>query len=408
MGFFSFIEKKEHTPIKIITYLDIGVGNARSAVVQIKKGKPHVLYTILGAEKISKGKEDSNPFERALMSLREVLDETARVLKKGKGPSGIYAAEDIYCVLAAPYYLSHTSILVQKEKKPFTVSPHGIKNLLESGKQPIPKAHTGTILGNAPHILHEKIIDMSINGYHTTTPYGKEAEILEVAVFKSEIAEELYRGIEKVVKEHTAAPLAIEPFSLAAFVTLRNRIHNKDDFIFVTIGSEVSEVSLVRDGILLETISFPFGKFSLGREVASKLNLSPDEALSRISLLHDQKLNVAESAKLSPIVEGVQAEWFSYLEKALVGMAEETSLPSDVFVIVDTELKDIFGNIVASEGFASQTLVPNGFTVQTVDTALLADCCSFGLNIRFDTLLAVSASFAGAARETLPIIYPQK
>lgn len=407
MGIFSSIKTVDR-PVKIVIYLDVGHGNARSAVIEMHNGIPHVLYTVSGEHKIPNEALAGGLNQRALISLREVLDETAKTIKQSSNDKFRYAAEEIYCILAAPYYLSHTGIITKKWERPFNVTEQTIKLLIQSGTRNAPLAHDDAVLGTKSKVLHERVIDMSINGYRTTTPIGKSAENLQISVFRTEVDEELNTGILKTIKEHTSAPAFIEPFSLAAFVTLRNRIHQKDSFLFVTIGNEVSEVTLVKKSVLLETVSFPFGKYSLSRAVASKLNISVEEAQSRISLFHDKKLHPEELRTLSEIVEGAQAEWFSYLEKSLVGMAEETSLPPDIFIIVDTELKDIFGSIETNKSFASQTLVPNGFTVQTVDTALLADCCTFGLNIRFDTLLAVSASFASSAKEAIGRLYPQK
>lgn len=407
MGLFSSKEVIEK-PIKIVLYLDVGHGNARSAIFETLNGKPHILYTISGEHKIPGEVSAQGVNERALTSLREVLDETAKTLKSASNKDFRYAAEEVYCILAAPYYLSHTGIVTKKWERPFTITENTLKTILETGTESMPLAHKDAVLGNGTKIIHERVIDISINGYNTENPVGKSAENLQVSIFRTEIDIELYNGIVKTVGAHTAAPLYIEPFSLAAFVTLRNRIHQKDNFLFVTIGNEVSEISLVKRSILLETVSFPFGKYSLYRSVADKIRITPEEAQSRISLYHDKKLNPGEIQSISEVIEGAQAEWFSYLEKSLVAIADESALPPDIFIVVDTELKDIFGSIIATEGFASQSLVPSGFTVQTVDTALLADCCTFGLNIRFDTLIAVSASFGSAAREAISRMYPQK
>jgi len=406
MALFSFIKSVNDIAVKLVIYLDAGKGNARGAVVQIRNGKPHILYTILGEQRVGNSGDSLNT--TSLSSLEEILGQVARLLQKSRKGHNGYVAEEVFCVLAAPYYLCHTSIINFKGEKPVTVTPALIKNLLLANHKEIPEAHSNANLKKERKILHQKVIEIKINGYHTSDPYNKLAEEINVAVFRTEVETNLYDNITKMVKKFTAAPLSIEPLSLATFVALRNRLDSEDNFIFITIGNEVTEISLVKDHTVLETASFPYGKYSLGRSLGQRTNMPPDAALSKIGLYHDKKLDEDEMAKLKPIVEEIQAEWFSYLEKTLVTLSEETSLPSQIYLIIDSELKDIFENMVTARSFASQALVPTGFSIHTLDTAKFADCCTFGLDIRFDTLIAISASFAASAKEALPDLYPQE
>jgi|GEM_PF-4123349 len=407
MGLFSWMHSGETVPLKLVLYLDIGKGNCRGAVVEIRKGKPHILYTIIGEGRIS-DKEEKDMSILAFSSLENVFDQMARIITRTSTKDRMLAAEEVYCILGAPYYLSHTALITHKSEKPFIVSPHFIDSLLKAETRTLLKAHEGTLVGTSTETLHERIIDIKINGYHINNPYGKEAKEVTVSAFRTSVDKKVIESIESVVRKFTSARVSIEPLSLASFISLRNRVEAESDFLFMTIGSEVSEVSLVRNHSLLETVSFPFGKFSLVRHVARKLNIDPQEALPRLGLYHDNKLSQQEMFALQPIIKEAQAEWLSYLEHALINLSEETAVPAKLYLLADTDLKDIFSEISSAKGFASQTLVPNGFDVILVDTALLADSVSFGLDIRFDSIIAISATFAGAAKEAVSSLYPQK
>lgn len=407
MSIFSFIKPDSDIAVKLVIYLDGGKGNARGAIVQMRNNVPHILYTVLGEQRVGNTDISAKNFKAAsLSSLEEILEQVARLLQKNRKGHNTYVAEEVCCILAAPYYLSHTSIINYKTGKPFSVTQSLIRNLIETNQKEVSAAHTDVNLQKSRRSIHQKIIEIKINGYHTSDPYNKFADDVHVAVFKTEVDVELYESISKLVKKFTPAPLTIEPLSLATFVALRNRLDAEDDFIFITVGNEVTEISLVKNHALLETASFPFGKYSLGRSLAERMGLPADIALTKVGLYHDKKLHEDEMVKLRPIIEETQAEWFSYLERTLVTLSEEMTLPPQIYLVIDTDLKDIFENIITEKSFASQALVPTGFSIHTLDTAKFADCCTFGLDIRFDTLLAISASFVGAAKKAMPELYP--
>ncbi|MDO8492833.1 MAG: hypothetical protein Q7S34_04290 [bacterium] len=409
MNLFSFFKQRLAIPVKLIVYLDAGKGNARGAIVEIRKGIPHILYTILGEQRVGESINGVKSFNSSsLSSLEEILEQTARLLQKTAKGENNYVAEEVYCILAAPYYLSHTSIINYKSEKPTLITQNLIKDIINAKQPETLPSHLDADIGDNRKTLHEKIVEIKINGYHSNNPYNKQALEVSVAIFRTQVELELYQNITRIVKKFTEAPLYIESLSLSTFVALRNRLDAEANFIFITVGNEVTEVSLVKEHTLLETGSFPFGKYSLARLLSKKMFMPPDIALSKVALFHDKKLHVDEMSKLKPIIDETQAEWFSYLEKTIVTLSEETSVPNQIYLIVDTDLKDIFENTITQKGFAGQTLVPDGFSIHTMDTAKFADCCTFGLDIRFDTLLAISASFAGAAKEVVTELYPQK
>ncbi len=406
MGLFSFLHLPKTVPLKLVLYLDIGRGNSRGAVVEMRDGKPYILYTVLGEQNISDG-DQKDTLTTALSSLEQVLDHIARILDKTNSKDMLLAADEVYCILAAPYYLSHTTLIHHKSEKEFSISPHFIDSLLKVEKKNTLPAHEIELVGENGATVHERIIDIKINGYHVSNPYGKTSTDVTVSAFRTSIDPVIIQSLVSTVRKFTPAHVSVEPLSLAAFIALRNRVDAEADFLFMTIGSEISEVSLVRNHTLLETVSFPYGKYSLVRYIAQKMGTTNEDALARLGLYHDKKLAEPERAKLEPFIKEAQAEWLAYLERSLISLTEETSVPPDLYLLVDTDLKDIFSEISAAHGFASQTLVPNGFRVSLVDTALLADSVSFSLDIRFDTILAISASFAAAAKEALPEMYPE-
>ncbi|MEK7567480.1 MAG: hypothetical protein AAB513_00985 [Patescibacteria group bacterium] len=400
MTLFSFFEQKKVTKIKIILFLDAGKGNARGAVVEMRNKVPHILYAVSGERKIGLP-ESKESLSLAMSSLEEVLEDIARALQKPAFKNKEYVAEDVYCILAEPYYLSHTSVITETYSGPFTITPGIIKKLINSYHELLPETHKEVLLDSDPDTIHERIIEIRVNGYHTDNPYGMIANELQLAVFRTKINKKIVNLVTKIVRKITPAPLSIEPLSLAAFITVRNKVDTNKDFILVTVGNDVSEISLIKEHTLLETVSFPFGKHSLARLIASKISATAEEALTRLGLYHDKKLSKQSAESFFPVMEETQSLWFSYLEKSLVSLSEEVSIPENIYIFVDTDLKDMLGSNITQKDFASQTLVPHGFIIKTLDASSLSEQCTFGLNIRFDSILAIAASFAAASKEVI-------
>ncbi len=141
-----------------------------------------------------------------------------------------------------------------------------------------------------------------LNGYQTSKPYGKQTKSIEISIFLSMISKEVEtktrKVLEKIFHSHT---IAFHSFALTSFSAIRDIFHSEEDFLLVDVGGEVTDVSLVRRGILLETVSFPTGKNFLLRSVVLDLNTIPEEAHTLIRMFLDNKES-KESGKLQKVL----------------------------------------------------------------------------------------------------------
>jgi len=65
---------------------------------------------------------------------------------------------------------------------------------------------------------------------------------------------------------------------LSSFTVVRDMHIQKENFLLLDIGGEVTNISMVKKNILRESISFPLGCNFLPRGVASNLKCSLNEA----------------------------------------------------------------------------------------------------------------------------------
>lgn len=402
MGLLSFFRRKLNaTTLTLVVYVDAGRGNCKAALMQAGETGPIVTYTVFGEQKMP-NKDQLNAIPLTLSSLSLVLENIATTVRKSAGPSGRYVVERVVCLLASPYYLSHTSIVHYDGEKEFEVSPKLIGSILAKS---VPDQHTeavhgGTFLGDSPVVITQRLVDVSINGYSTAMPYGKTAQKLALSVFQTKASKEIVTGITETVKKYSSAELIIEPISLAAFIALRDHFEKEHDFVFVTIGGDVTEVSLVHNNTLLETVSFPFGRHSLSRHIGRRLSVSPEVGLSRLKLFQEGGLSSAESAQFPSILEEARAEWFSYFENSLVTLAEEIAIPNNIYIFSDKDVEKAFESFAMTPGFASQALTANGLNVRVISLEDLQHYCIIDNDARCDSILSIGTLFASALGRT--------
>ena len=121
-----------------------------------------------------------------------------------------------------------------------------------------------------------------------------------------------------------------------------NIFKDKDDFLLLDISGEVTDVIIVSDGILAESASFPFGKHKLSRDLAKKLNTTPEEALSRIVIQGKGGDGVIILGKTQEFVNNLKERWNNNLNLILKDFAKEHPIPQTLFFLADNNVVPVF------------------------------------------------------------------
>jgi len=395
MRFFS--RASNARTLSLVLHIDVGLGGARAALVEHGGAStPSMPFTSTHSEKVPRKGKDGL-LSASLLSLRESIDDVISFIQRENKAGRPKKIGAIYAILAAPYYLSHTALIKYKEEKSFVVTPALVSNILHGYRKHSDKDRedeSEEILGNAPITVADKIIGMRLNGYHTGSPYGKKAITLDLSVFKTEVAGEAVLGIEREIKKRFALPVIFESLSLAVYVALRGTISFNPNFLFIVVGNEVTEVSLVRDHMLLKTISFPFGKFSLIRHVAREVGEPEEMAISSISLHGVDGLHTVGAGKIEAALQTAAKTWAPFFEKGLVSLSDRSAVPHSVYLVADPDVGKAFQGFLTSDGYVSQSLVPTGFAIELVDVEKAKSIMHFGPEASCDPILCLEGLFA--------------
>ena len=135
-------------------------------------------------------------------------------------------------------------------------------------------------------MVEKNVSHVRLNGYETANPYGQTAETLDISVYaslapvitKEQIESEIYTIIhpQKIIF-HT--------FPFVAWNVLEMLFcKSKEDVVFVDIGSETTDLLIVRRGSIEKSGSLPIGVNHLNRKIAVGLDTYPELAHSLVNV----------------------------------------------------------------------------------------------------------------------------
>jgi hypothetical protein len=205
---------------------------------------------------------------------------------------------------------------------------------------------------------------------------------------------EFLNKIEDIVGQHfhikkiNFSSLPINTFSL-----VRDIFTNKDNFLLLDIGGEVTDIHMVNKDILTDSISFPLGFNYFFRLITEELNCSLDEAKSYLSLYKDKHMSESMGKNFEQTIDKLKRDWIYKFEESILGITNNLQIPTNIFITVDNNLSDFFGEIVKSEKFNKDIFKENKFEVISMDTKKLHGLASFSENIVRDPLLTIESIY---------------
>lgn len=366
----SFFKKKSKGINGII--FDIGSGHIGAALVTILPDEKPVIHFSTRSPMVFQKHIDFDRFlEGMLSTLKTVSDDLEKngipklhgsVLKRKN-------IDAVLCVFSSPWYISQTRIIKYEKKKAFLVTKDFIEKMIERAEGQFEKSSQLQKVRKKlrdSEVIEEHVVHTKLNGYSTTEPYGKNAKTVELSLFLSMISKEVESKTKKIFEKIFHSPtILFHSFVLASFSSIRDIFHSEDNFILIDIGGEVTDVSLIRESVLLETVSFPTGKNFLMRSIALDLGISPEEAHSRIRM-HLETEGAEVDGRLTKVLDDAEAVWLKSLQHAYVEVGDSQLLPNHVFLTADPDLGKWFKQIIIKDDFKQYTLTGEPFAVITV------------------------------------------
>lgn len=373
-----------------VVILDIGSASIGGAVVSIKKNKPPViLYTVRKQITV----KENIDFQRFLYLMADALDSVLMELAKQRNVH----PDEIFCILSSPWYTSTTHFMKVKKNEAFTVTRKMIDDLVNKKVSMISDdiVKKKKIAGGVPRVIDVQSVQIKLNGYETDNPYGKKVNLVEAALFVSIGSEKTIRLIEDRVSRVFRNSVRFSSFSLASFVTIRD-IFNEKSFLFIDVTGEVTDISIVKNNILIKNIAFPLGKNFLIRRIASGLNTTIEEAESLFFMFNSDSSDTVTNEKLNKILNEAKREWVSSFAEILQSFSESLSIPNSIFITADKDIRVWFKDAIEKEEFGQFTITSDEFDIKILDEKLMGEFCLLkNNNISKDPFIILEAIFIG-------------
>ncbi len=386
------LQRKQKAGQHFIIIFDIGSASIGGAFASVDGSRiPEIIFTtrrdIPFQEKLN--------FQRFLDSMIKTLEEMFVSMQKAGGGVRVSRA---FCVLASPWYASQTRLVHYEQPAPFTVTEKGLSKLIQKEIDLFrdSKLFSRSKVGDAlPEIMESKNIQMKLNGYEVQTPFGKKASELEVALYISMIPANIHRSInESIVKFWHTPTVHFSSFSFCAFDTIRDIFTDESSFLFMDISGEVTDISLAKDNVLLESISFPAGKNMLIRALVKGMKSTPAVAISEMNLYLEGKATREHAKQVEEILNEESKEWLLFFEDALSQFATEFPIPRTIFYTADDSVTKWFEGALHDANFSRFSQEEGQFMIRSLGNTFLNKFVQVDEPNFQDPFLAIETIFA--------------
>ncbi len=384
MSLFSKKEKKE-----LVAVFDIGSSGVGGALFWTDGGSsPEIIFSVRESIPF----QEVFDFERFFVNTLKALEEVAKEISL----SNLGAPSKIFCVLSSPWYASQTRTILLEKNNPFVFTSKLADSLIQKEIALFKEEHMEKYasLGRDMRLIEFKNMKTSLNGYVTDSPLEKKATKLEMVLFFSMSPEYALQKMEEAIGRHLRSKgIKFSSFVMAAFAVSRDMFIHRENFLLIDIGSEVTDISMAKKDILKEAIAFPLGKNFILRGIMDSLGKTADQAESLFALYKKDHAEKKLSDKIDKALFQIGLDWLKKFQEALVGLSNDISIPSTIFLTTDDDVADWFVDTIKNEQFNQYTLTESKFKIIIINAALLHGIATFKEAVVRDRFIIIESIY---------------
>ncbi|MBU3968789.1 hypothetical protein KJ991_01060 [Patescibacteria group bacterium] len=390
---------------KLNLIIDIGSGSVGVAVVSVCSSPsviPEILYTNRKEIKYYGGLNSRRFLFSMISAFEEALNDVQRNFISVS--INIIDIKEAHCFFSSLWHISQIRVLINENRKDTKITKSLIEKMIEKESEIFEtstlKSSINISAENNVQIIEKKIMQIKLNGYETSEPYSKMAKTSEINFFISAVSKKVIEILEesffrffnnKTIQHHT--------FINTAFVTLRDLNPTINDYLFLDISGEVTEITIVKNGILFDSISFPFGKNSIVRKLSEVLGTNKEEAISRVLLYKSNNLIKTKDSKISKIIEDLMKEWHKMFDISIKQLLSNIALPQVIFFMSDDDISQLIGDFIKLYKFDNIDTFEKLVNVKFVDNEIFDRYVKYSNQREKDQFLSLEAVFLKKIRK---------
>ena len=377
MGIFS--RSTKHT--ERVLLMHIGSSSVTGCLVDVQE-KISTLVASVTTEITVLADLTQTQFEREMEhAFRKTLAEISNLKLPPPDRCSVY--------LASPWYASQVRIAKTARSASFVVSQALLNDMvvreIKAFEDEEMAQHAGT--HNVLRAIEKQTLQVTLNGYANANPIGLSVKELALSVFISVAPEHMLTQLEEILKHTYHKSVSFATSLSAAFLIVRDFFPHQDQYLLMDIGGEVTDISLVRDNTLVQTVSFPFGRNYILRKLARGLGRSLDEAAVFCMLYAEDKVEASMKVACDKILSDAKNRYLEAFQNALYSLSSEISVPDTLMLSVGPDVSEWFTQIITHEDFHQYALSGKELKVVVLGGELFHEALKFGEGVRRDPVL---------------------
>lgn len=377
MSFFSRKKKK-----KSFVVFDIGSASVGAALVEFLPGELPRMRRQSRETIVFQKKFEYEHFERSMLKALETV-----AMEMTRHSSSVDA---LFCVLSSPWFMSQTNVVTRKGDQ-FEITEEILDEIVASEMNRVSEKQGRDNVD----VIEKNILKIDINGYSATNVIGKNAVEMKTFVHLSVVPKNIIFSMRTVLERHfNNTRCMFRSFPLVATSVVRDIFPEDNDFIFIDVTGEVTDVSLVKSDSLQETISFPKGKNFLLRQVSKDTKTIPEEIISQILLSEKGEISDDALAQMERCLSLAEIKWLPDFQKILSIFNERGMIPHKIFLTTDQDVSGVFKRFIESDRFGQGTFTQYDFDISVINSSILIPFCDNSERIgKVDPFLCIETIF---------------
>ena len=360
----AFFSRKKDTVCGVV--IEIGSGSVAASIVlsSCRNALPEMLYArreYMPIRRTSTPADRIRFMRRVLFAVMLDLERRGMAVLRKRGKR--LRVERLLVSCAAPWSHTITQIIRFEQDTPFIVTRRMVDEIILRAydtEETNTGEHAQVLADEGQHIVETAIIDITLNGYSVQAPYNKEASEIAIAHLRGLVPTHILialEGIEKHIQGHRDMRIHTSAFIL--YCVLRDLYPQATSACIVAVSEEATEIGLVQNGILYESMAVEYGMHSLIRDLAGFAKTIPEEAHAYLRAYKQRVLTETQDKALLR----AQKRYVGFLEATIDELTKRYVLPRTMFLVLDQNAKQFFTDALESAirdkgGHAQKTIVP--------------------------------------------------
>ncbi len=354
--------------------------------------------------------------KRMFGALMQAVLRLSELRSAGEIPSRFFRPDFLTCTLTAPWFIGQRRTIHMAREKDFRITSPLLRNLVEheldAAREEIENtlSHGALWEEGSPYVTESAILQVRGNGYPTKAPLNKMVRELSLVLYVSYLSRPIAEKIRQVLLDSFPEAEEVQFISstYAVYEGITHYLNPPHQYLMLEINGEITDVTIVRDLLPVDTVSFPFGSSTLVRTVAHNMGAPVEDMHTRMRLManaHADRTGTTAHT-LEQEVYQVANAWIDQLFDTLKKQSGGRPISPFAYLATDVAWESLFHTALKERAFELFPFSDKALTVHSLAGPEIKKRCVVKSGAQFIPLAALSA-LMHTVQPPIPIDVPQ-